>query len=73
MLEYCTFLKPVPSMASLAHMKIPIKLQRHKLTNNVLFLGLNNALKLITPIKEKYPTITWADLFQLASATAIEV
>ena len=60
-------------MARLAHMKFPIKLQGHKLTHNILILGLNNALKLITPIKEKYPTITWADLFQLASATAIEV
>eukprot|EP00249_Psilotum_nudum_P017297 c26251_g1_i1 orf=686-1627(-) len=34
--------------------------------------GLDNALKLLTPIKENYPNITWADLFQLASATAIE-
>ncbi|GAB2224355.1 hypothetical protein Drorol1_Dr00005110 [Drosera rotundifolia] len=34
--------------------------------------GLVNALKLIEPIKEKYPDITFADLFQLASATAIE-
>ncbi|KAM0840813.1 hypothetical protein ACQ4PT_059412 [Festuca glaucescens] len=34
--------------------------------------GLTNALKLIQPIKDKYPGITYADLFQLASATAIE-
>ncbi|WOL00878.1 putative L-ascorbate peroxidase 6, chloroplastic [Canna indica] len=34
--------------------------------------GLVNALKLIQPIKDKYPGITYADLFQLASATAIE-
>ncbi|WVZ85718.1 hypothetical protein U9M48_032609 [Paspalum notatum var. saurae] len=34
--------------------------------------GLINALKLIQPIKDKYPSITFADLFQLASATAIE-
>nr|CAB3487088.1 unnamed protein product [Digitaria exilis] len=34
--------------------------------------GLINALKLIQPIKDKYPSITSADLFQLASATAIE-
>ncbi|TVU14457.1 hypothetical protein EJB05_37927, partial [Eragrostis curvula] len=34
--------------------------------------GLINALKLIQPIKDKYPNITYADLFQLASATAIE-
>ncbi|KAA0055442.1 putative L-ascorbate peroxidase 6 [Cucumis melo var. makuwa] len=34
--------------------------------------GLINALKLIEPIKKKYSNITYADLFQLASATAIE-
>lgn len=34
--------------------------------------GLINSLKLIQPIKDKYPGITYADLFQLASATAIE-
>ncbi|XP_022141568.1 probable L-ascorbate peroxidase 6, chloroplastic isoform X2 [Momordica charantia] len=34
--------------------------------------GLVNALKLIEPIKEKYSNVTYADLFQLASATAIE-
>ncbi|KAE8813225.1 thylakoid-bound ascorbate peroxidase [Hordeum vulgare] len=34
--------------------------------------GLTNALKLIQPIKDKYPGITYADLFQLVSATAIE-
>ncbi|KAK4391060.1 L-ascorbate peroxidase T, chloroplastic [Sesamum angolense] len=34
--------------------------------------GLVNALKLLQPIKEKYSNVTYADLFQLASATAIE-
>ncbi|KAL2520015.1 L-ascorbate peroxidase S [Forsythia ovata] len=34
--------------------------------------GLVNALKLLQPIKEKYSGITYADLFQLASATAVE-
>ncbi|KAK6132295.1 hypothetical protein DH2020_033995 [Rehmannia glutinosa] len=34
--------------------------------------GLVNALKLLQPIKDKYSTVTYADLFQLASATAIE-
>lgn len=34
--------------------------------------GLLNALKLIQPLKDKYPNISYADLFQLASATAIE-
>ncbi|KAL8216167.1 hypothetical protein R6Q57_023004 [Mikania cordata] len=34
--------------------------------------GLVNALKLLQPIKEKYAGVTYADLFQLASATAVE-
>ncbi|KAL0360253.1 UNVERIFIED_CONTAM: L-ascorbate peroxidase T, chloroplastic [Sesamum radiatum] len=34
--------------------------------------GLVNALKLLQPIKEKYSKVTYADLFQLASAAAIE-
>ncbi|KAG1331141.1 putative L-ascorbate peroxidase T, chloroplastic [Cocos nucifera] len=34
--------------------------------------GLINALKLLQPIKDKYSGLTYADLFQLASATAIE-
>lgn len=34
--------------------------------------GLQNALKLLNPIKDKHLNVTWADLFQLASATAIE-
>lgn len=34
--------------------------------------GLVNAVKLLDSVKEKYPSITYADLFQLASATAIE-
>lgn len=34
--------------------------------------GLVNALKLLQPIKDKYSDVTYADLFQLASATAIE-
>ncbi|CAL1362429.1 unnamed protein product [Linum trigynum] len=34
--------------------------------------GLVNALSLLQPIKEKYSGVTYADLFQLASATAIE-
>lgn len=34
--------------------------------------GLVNALKLLQPIKQKYPSVTFADLFQLASATAVE-
>ncbi|KAL3513643.1 hypothetical protein ACH5RR_026360 [Cinchona calisaya] len=34
--------------------------------------GLVNALQLIQPIKDKYSGVTYADLFQLASATAVE-
>ncbi|KAF3447001.1 hypothetical protein FNV43_RR12181 [Rhamnella rubrinervis] len=34
--------------------------------------GLVNALKLLEPIKDKYSAVTYADLFQLASATAVE-
>ncbi|CAM6121034.1 unnamed protein product [Calypogeia fissa] len=34
--------------------------------------GLVNGVKLLDPIKEKFPGISYADLFQLASATAIE-
>ncbi|KAL8244308.1 hypothetical protein R6Q59_010566 [Mikania micrantha] len=34
--------------------------------------GLVNALKLLQPIKDKYASVTYADLFQLASATAVE-
>eukprot|EP00252_Welwitschia_mirabilis_P008479 TRINITY_DN2034_c0_g1_i7.p1 TRINITY_DN2034_c0_g1~~TRINITY_DN2034_c0_g1_i7.p1 ORF type:complete len:393 (-),score=96.24 TRINITY_DN2034_c0_g1_i7:279-1457(-) len=41
--------------------------QKHKAN-----AGLVNALKLLQPIKDKYPNITYADLFQLASALAIE-
>ena len=35
--------------------------------------GLVNAVKLLQPIKDKYSGVTYADLFQLASATAVEV
>lgn len=34
--------------------------------------GLINALQLLQPIKDKHPEAGWADLIQLASATAIE-
>ncbi|KAJ8510176.1 hypothetical protein OPV22_000610 [Ensete ventricosum] len=40
--------------------------------NHAANAGLVNVLKLIQPIKDKYSSITYADLFQLASATAIE-
>eukprot|EP00877_Chromochloris_zofingiensis_P002171 jgi/Chrzof1/11955/Cz06g15270.t1 len=35
--------------------------------------GLQGALDLLDPIKQKYPDVSYADLFQLASAVAIEV
>ncbi|XP_027148468.1 probable L-ascorbate peroxidase 6, chloroplastic/mitochondrial isoform X2 [Coffea eugenioides] len=34
--------------------------------------GLVNALQLLLPLKDKYSGVTYADLFQLASATAVE-
>ncbi|KAE8669569.1 L-ascorbate peroxidase S [Hibiscus syriacus] len=40
--------------------------------NHAANAGLVNALSLIQPIKDKYSGVTYADLFQLASATAIE-
>lgn len=41
--------------------------------SQVVISGLVNALQLIQSIKDKYSGVTYADLFQLASATAIEV
>eukprot|EP00270_Netrium_digitus_P014214 TRINITY_DN47_c0_g1_i2.p1 TRINITY_DN47_c0_g1~~TRINITY_DN47_c0_g1_i2.p1 ORF type:complete len:446 (+),score=80.95 TRINITY_DN47_c0_g1_i2:77-1339(+) len=35
--------------------------------------GLASALELLAPIKEQFPSVSYADLFQLASATAVEV
>jgi hypothetical protein len=35
--------------------------------------GLVTALKLLNPIKKKFPDVGYADLFQMASAAAIEV
>lgn len=35
--------------------------------------GLSNGLKLLEPIKQKYPAVSYADLLQMASAVAIEV
>lgn len=35
--------------------------------------GLPNAVFFLEPIKAKFPDIGYADLFQLASATAVEV
>ena len=34
--------------------------------------GLNNALALLEPVKQACPAVGWADLMQLASATAVE-
>lgn len=39
----------------------------------LLLAGLQGALDLLDPIKQKYPDVSYADLFQLASAVAIEV
>jgi len=35
--------------------------------------GLEKALALLEPIKKRYPTVSYADLFQMASAAAIAV
>eukprot|EP00904_Undaria_pinnatifida_P010831 jgi/Undpi1/6879/HiC_scaffold_21.g09355.m1 len=35
--------------------------------------GLSIALNLLKPIKKKFPDVGWADLMQMASATAVEV
>lgn len=35
--------------------------------------GLSKALGLLEEIKQKYPTVSWADLMQMASATGVEV
>ncbi|CAI5493932.1 unnamed protein product [Closterium sp. Naga37s-1] len=35
--------------------------------------GLAGAIALLEPIKQKYPAVSYADLFQLASAIAVEV
>lgn len=35
--------------------------------------GLPLAMALLKPIKAKFPEVGWADLMQLASATAVEV
>lgn len=34
--------------------------------------GLENALKLLEPLKQELPELSWADLIQLGSSTAIE-
>ena len=35
--------------------------------------GLVNAIQLLEPVKEKYPDVSYADIFQMASARAIEL
>jgi len=35
--------------------------------------GLAGAVKLLEPIREKYPSVSYADIFQMASARAIEL
>lgn len=52
---------------------VPYECAVNNLSSVGILKGLINALKLVQPIKDKYPNITYADLFQLASATAIEV
>ena len=35
--------------------------------------GLSGALALVEPVKEKYPDVSYADIFQMASARSIEL
>lgn len=35
--------------------------------------GLPTAVELLQPVKDKHPLVSWADLFQMASAVAVEV
>jgi catalase (peroxidase I) len=43
-------------------------------TNDIpISAGLATAVTMIEPIKKKFPLVSYADLFQMASATAIEV
>ena len=35
--------------------------------------GLAGAVKLLEPVKEKFPDVSYADIFQMASARAIEL
>uniref|UniRef100_A0A7S2V2W5 Plant heme peroxidase family profile domain-containing protein n=1 Tax=Fibrocapsa japonica TaxID=94617 RepID=A0A7S2V2W5_9STRA len=35
--------------------------------------GLTTAIKLLTPIKNKFPNVSWADLMQMASAAGVEL
>jgi len=35
--------------------------------------GLQTALKLLEPIKKRFPTVGWADLMQMASAVSVEL
>ncbi|CAI7850883.1 unnamed protein product [Closterium sp. NIES-53] len=35
--------------------------------------GLAGAIALLQPVKDAFPAVSWADLFQLASATAVEL
>jgi hypothetical protein len=35
--------------------------------------GLQSAVDLIEPIKQRHPSVSYADLYQMASAVAVEV
>jgi L-ascorbate peroxidase len=43
------------------------------LTFQICPAGLQAAIDLIEPIKAKYPAVSYADLYQMASAVAVEV
>lgn len=41
--------------------------------NHAANAGLAGAIALLEPLKQKYPDVSWSDLFQMASATAVEI
>ncbi|CEM29166.1 unnamed protein product [Vitrella brassicaformis CCMP3155] len=42
-------------------------------TSHAANAGLDNAIKLLQPIKDRFQSVSWADILQMASAVAIEM
>lgn len=66
-------MQPMRVMAGLCTVPFLSSVDNYFVLISYAISGLVNALKLLQPIKDKYSGVTYADLFQLASATAIEV
>lgn len=60
------------SSASPLYCRLPLRSFKPEISHGCNS-GLASALTLITPVKEAFPELGWADLMQLASAVAIEV